>query len=67
MTDWHYLDAADGDLAQARQTYFDENKTCIDAMAAAEVKHLVYSALDDFPEDKYVPQYSAKAKGEWSV
>jgi len=39
------------------------SKAIIDACVASGVKHVVYSALDDFPEDKRVVHASAKAEG----
>jgi hypothetical protein len=60
---WHYLDMADGDLEQAGQQYFDEKLACVNACVEAGVKQMIYMALADFPEDKFVPHFHAKAKG----
>jgi hypothetical protein len=61
---WHYLDMADGDFEQAGNQYFEEKIACVDACAEAGVKQMIYMALDNFPEDKYVPHFHAKAKGK---
>jgi hypothetical protein len=61
---WHYLDMADGDFDQAGQQYFDEKLACVNACVEAGVKQMVYMALDNFPDDKYVPHFHAKAKGK---
>lgn len=63
---WHYLDQADGDLTQAGETYFEEKIACVDACVEAGVKQMIYMALDNFPEDKYVAHFHAKAKGKYS-
>jgi len=60
---WHYLDMADGDFEQAGQQYFEEKIACVNACEAAGVKQMIYMALDNFPENKYVPHFHAKAKG----
>lgn len=60
---WHYLDSADGDLEQAGQMYLEEKMACVDACVQAGVKQLIYMALDNFPVDKFVPHFHAKAKG----
>jgi hypothetical protein len=52
---WHYLDMADGDFEQAGQQYFEEKIACVNACEAAG---------DNFPENKYVPHFHAKAKGK---
>lgn len=64
---WHYLDTADGDMEVAGQQYHDEKIACVDACVAAGVKQMIYMALDNFPEDKYVPHFHAKAKGRSSA
>jgi hypothetical protein len=63
---WHYLDMADGDFEQAGQQYFEEKIACVNACEAAGVKQMIYMALDNFPENKYVPHFHAKAKGQSS-
>jgi len=57
---------ADGDFEQAGQQYFEEKIACVNACEAAGVKQMIYMALDNFPENKYVPHFHAKAKGKSS-
>ncbi|CAD6565062.1 MAG: hypothetical protein TREMPRED_000788, partial [Tremellales sp. Tagirdzhanova-0007] len=50
------------DVDKAIAAEITHSKTVIDACVASAVKHVVYSALDDFPEDKRVAHCSAKAE-----
>lgn len=50
------------DVDRAIAAEFAHSRTILDACLAAGVKHVVYSALDDFPPDKRVAHCSAKAK-----
>jgi len=51
------------DVDRAINAEYEQSKAIIDACLAAGVKHVVYSALDDFPPDKRVAHCSAKAEG----
>jgi len=54
---------ADVNKAIAAEVY--QSKTVIDACVASGIKHVVYSALEDFPDDKRVAHCSAKAEGQF--
>lgn len=36
----------------------------VEACKRAGISHIVYSALDDLPDELHVPHYASKAKGQ---
>jgi hypothetical protein len=41
-----------------------QSVAAVEACKRAGIKHIVYSALDDLPEELHVPHYASKAKGK---
>lgn len=52
-----------GDSAPAKATEIRQSSGAVDAALAAGVKHIVYSALEHFP-DQELPHFDSKAEGE---
>jgi hypothetical protein len=48
----------------AIETEFAQSRNAVDACVKAGVKHIVFSALDEFEGDKAVPYFVSKARGE---